>query len=317
MLSSDDQALAYYARRDLLQEKVDAFHIIWKQSEGLKILEKQQPDGSWRYPAHKTKNDSPTNYSLLETYRQLGILVDVYELNREHPGIQKAAEYIFSCQSEAGDIRGILGNQYMPYYHGIILELLIKAGYEDDPRIIKALQWLLNVRQEDGGWIVPAQAVPAKEKNDRFWRSAPLAPDRNLPSSHLATGMALRAFAVHPTYRGHQAALTTAKLLKKRFFLADRYHDRQAPEYWLKFQYPFWWSNLLTAMDSLGRMGFTIDDPDAYRGYQWFIDHQEADGLWNTGYGKGKKAQRQRLWVGLAICRMVKRFGNNQWSEMR
>ena len=28
-----------------------------------------------------------------------------------------------------GDIRGILGNQTMPYYHGALLELLIKAGY--------------------------------------------------------------------------------------------------------------------------------------------------------------------------------------------
>jgi hypothetical protein len=42
------------------------------------------------------------------------------------PTIAKAAEYIFSNQMYEGDIRGILGNQYMPYYHGAILELLIK-----------------------------------------------------------------------------------------------------------------------------------------------------------------------------------------------
>jgi len=122
--------------------------------------------------------------------------------------------------------------------------------------------------------------------------------------------MALRAFAVHPGYRSDPGALEAAGWLKGRFFKPDHYYDRQAPEYWLKFQYPFWWTNLLTALDSLGRLGFAAEDMEIERGLSWFIENQETDGLWPTGYGSGGRAEGTRRWVGLAVGRMVKLFNN-------
>ena len=91
----------------------------------------------------------------METYRNLRTLVEVYGFTRDHSTMREAAQFVFSCQTKEGDIRGILGNQYMPYYHGAILELLVKAGFGDDPRLIFGLDWLLSMRQDDGGWIVP------------------------------------------------------------------------------------------------------------------------------------------------------------------
>ena len=38
-------------------------------------------------------------------------------------------------RTQEGDIRGILSNQYMPYYMGAILEILIKADYQKDGRV--------------------------------------------------------------------------------------------------------------------------------------------------------------------------------------
>ena len=67
-------------------------------------------------------------------------------------------------------------------------------------------------------------------------------------------------------------------MLKGRFFLADKYNDRKAPAYWLKFQYPFWWTSLLTALDTLARMGFAGEDEDVRRGLDWFIANQAPDG---------------------------------------
>jgi hypothetical protein len=308
LLESSNRVLEYFTRRDVLAVDVDLVSSLWQLPEVIKICQHQKNDGSWRYPGQASRMDSPTNYSLLETFRQLGILVGIYGMDRDHPAIQAAAEYVFSCQTEEGDIRGILGNQYMPYYHGMLLEILTKVGYANDKQLIKGLEWLLTVRQDDGGWIIPAQAVPARQKTEAFWHSPPTPPLRSLPSSHIATGMVLRSFAAHPGYRRHPATIQAATLLKQRFFLPDQYYDRKAPEYWLKFQYPFWWPNLLTVLDALGWMGFPADDPDVQSGLQWFIDHQEADGLWPTGYGKGPKVNANRLWVGLAVCRMLKFF---------
>jgi hypothetical protein len=308
LLGGGDIALAYFSRFDLLDKQAEPVEVLWELPETQKLLNHQQENGSWHYPGKGFDQRNSTNYDLLQTYRILRILVEIYGLSCEHTAVLKAANFIFSCQTDEGDIRGILVNQYMPYYHGAILAPLVKAGCEDDPRLLKGLEWLLSVRQTDGGWMIPAQAVPAKQKTTEFWRSPALKPDRSLPSSHLATDMALRPFAVHPAYRSRPEVLTAARLLKSRLFSPDKYNDRKGVDYWLKFQFPFWWHSLVATLDSLSRLGFDKGDDDIDRGLLWFMDNQEKDGMWATQYGNGKEAQRMRGWVGLAICTILKRF---------
>jgi hypothetical protein len=120
--------------------------------------------------------------------------------------------------------------------------------------------------------------------------------------------MALRAFAAHPDYRYRPEVITAGEALKSRFFQADKYNDRKAKSYWFKFQFPFWWSNLLTALDTLLKLGFERKDADVAKGLDWFIRNQAEDGLWPTGYGHGRKAARNRCRVGLAVCRMLRGF---------
>jgi hypothetical protein len=78
---------------------------------------KQLDDGSWKYPGKTHDPDSGANYFLIETFRNLRVLVEMYGYNRNHPAILKAAEFLFSCQTPEGD-------------NGAILELLIKSGFE-------------------------------------------------------------------------------------------------------------------------------------------------------------------------------------------
>ena len=122
--------------------------------------------------------------------------------------------------------------------------------------------------------------------------------------------MALRAFAAHPGYRRHPDVIAAGSCLKNRLFQADKFNDRKAPSYWLKFQFPFWWTSLLTALDTLSLLGFDRHDEHIARGLNWFLTHQSADGLWGTGYGSGSRAEGMRRWVGLAICRALKRYSD-------
>jgi hypothetical protein len=314
LLAGGDHALSFFVKRDLLGEEAGSSEALWEMPVPRRLAGKQQEDGSWRYPGRNRDVYRETNYDLLETFRNGGQLVQMYGFTRQHPAIERAAEYLFSCQTEEGDLRGILGTQYMPYYHGVITELLIVAGYGDDPRVERGLDWLLSVRQEDGGWLIPVQAVPAKEKTRDLWSAPPVSPDRSLPFSHLATGMVLRAFAVHPRYRHLPEVRVTGERLKARFFRADKYNDRKAPLYWTKFQYPFWWTNILTALDSLSLMGFAPDDRDIQEGLAWFQANQQENGMWKTSYEQAKrkkvsrKEQMASLWVSLAACRVLKRF---------
>jgi hypothetical protein len=314
LLASQDAALGYSVRRNLLSSGDGPAEELWELPEARAILRRQQTNGSWRYPGQQRKLCPEISYDLLETFRRLAHLVERFGFDRRHPSVERAAEYMFSCQTEEGDIRGILGTQYMPYYHGVLLELLVRAGYVEDPRVEKGTRWLLSMRQDDGGWLVPLQAVPAREKTREMWTAPPVPPDRPRPSSHLATGMALRAFALQPRTHSLPEVRQAAARLKSCFFRADRYNDRKAPIYWIKFQHPFWWPNLLTALDTLSLLGFPADDPDVQKGLAWFRDNQRPDGLWRTGYEQAGRAapspkeERAVEWVALAVCRVLKRF---------
>ncbi len=314
LLDTKDDALTFFVRRDLLDEDSAPIENLWELPRAIQLIKKQKENGSWRYGGQGRVKFPYNNYDLLETFRNLRILVEMHGMNKDHPAILGAAEFVFSCQTNEGDFRGIIGNQYMPYYHGAICELLIKAGYADDSRVIKGLDWLLSVRQDDGGWLIPTQLVPPSMKTDQYWQSDPTPTDPSKPHAHLATGMALRAFAAHPQYRHRKEAKLAGERLKERFFKADKYNDRKAPDYWLKLQFPFWWTNLLTGLDSLSKLGFPKSDPDIQRGLDWFAANQEDDGLWPTGYGKGNKSEENRLWVGLAVCRVLKAFNIRQVS---
>jgi len=127
--------------------------------------------------------------------------------------------------------------------------------------------------------------------------------------------MALRAFAAHPVYRLLPEVVAAGERLEERIFQADKYNDRKDASYWLKFQFPFWWPNLVTALDTLCRLGFDRRDEQVARGLEWFTANQSEDGLWETGYGSGKGARAMRAWVGLAICRVLKRFTDPKGAE--
>ncbi len=87
----------------------------------------------------------------------------------------------------------------------------------------------------------------------------------------------MRAFAAHPRYRELPEVEKAGWLLKGRFFKEDVYTSRQAVDYWHKLQFPFWWTSLLTVMDSLARMNFPLD-AEIHAGLDWFIRNQALGG---------------------------------------
>ncbi|MAT41399.1 MAG: hypothetical protein CL609_03585 [Anaerolineaceae bacterium] len=314
LLSSEDAAVQYLTKRDLLEKQVGSVHSLWDLPAAQKILKKQKSDGSW--PRSGEQKHTAINYSLIETWRFFRFLVEKYEFTREHPQAEKAAEYLLSCQTDAGDIRGFLANQYATYYTGAIMALLIKAGYANDFRIRKGFDWLLTMRQDDFGWTVPL--ITHKFDRETQYRltsefAKPVEPDRTKPFSHNWTGMVLRAFAAHEIYRKSEAAIKAANLLKSRFFQKDFYSSYQAASYWVRFEYPFWWNNLVAALDSISLIGVSQDDQQIQQALKWLIDHQEPNGLWKVTYAKAQekdtaKNREMQLWITLAICRIFKRL---------
>jgi hypothetical protein len=315
LLSSGNHAVVYLTKRDLLEQEVGSVTTVWQLPEVERILQMQQPDGSWKYSGKETVNYPSYHYSLLQTWKTFRLLVDHYELSKKHPVARKAAHFLFSCQTEQGDIRGMLANQYATYYTGAILALLVRAGYEDDPRIKKGIEWLLSMRQNDGGWTIPILTHGFDRKTTYKLTSEyaePVEPDRTKPFSHNWTDMVLRAFAAHPRYRHCYEAKEAAELLKSRFFKPDVYTSYHAASYWVRFLQ--WWPNIVTSLDSLSLMGFSKDDPSIRKALNWLKQNQQRGGLWKTAYVKGERekmnntTKERRLWLTLQICRILKRL---------
>ncbi len=316
LLSAGSQAVRYFARRDLLGERTGPVSQLWELPEAQKIAGRQQADGSW---VRRGKQKAPAiNHSLIETWKQFRFLVQMYGFTRESPVGEKAAEYILSCQTDEGDIRGMLANQYATYYTGALLYLLVEAGYEGDPRVEKAFEWLLWMRQDDRAWSVPIITHKLTRQQQTELSSQhldPLQPDRTKPFSHNATGMILRAFAAHSGRRRSEAARTAASMLTTRFFKPDAYTSYRAARYWVQFQYPYWWNQLVAALDSVSLIGIPKADKNVGQALAWLVDHQQGTGLWKSSYAAAEGGARehpgakgQAEWVSLAICRVLKRY---------
>jgi hypothetical protein len=311
LLVSQNKAIVYFARRDLLNEKVEPISFVWGLPEPQKIIRKQQTDGSWKKSGGNPDIYPPNHRSLVETFKNFRTLVEKYQFTEDYPSIVKTAEFLFSFQTPEGDIRGFIANQYATYYTGYVLSLLIKAGYQDDLRVEKGMQWLLSMRQDDGGWTVPI--LTHKYDRDTGYKLTAqymeaVEPDRTKPFSHNWTDMVLRAFAAHPKYRQSKEAKAAGALLKSSFFQPDAYTSYQDPRYWTRFV--FWWPNLLTALESLSLLGFSKNDPEIKKGLDWFIKNQQPDGLWKLESDKKIKPKdtEERLWLGLNVCRFLKRI---------
>ena len=312
-------AIRYHSKRDLLAEKMDPIQTLWGLPEPKKLLQHQRDDGSWTVPRSYSEKYPDVNYPLIETFRRLRELIGKYEMDRSHPQITAAAEFVFDCQTLEGDIRGFYVDQFAPHYTGLYVELLAKAGYSGDPHVEKAVEWLLAHRQGDGGWLYP----PLGEKmswTDEVYISChhaePVPFDPKHVSSHNVTGMALRGLA-NSRFANTPEAKRAGEFLASRFFQPDSYKSYEAADYWVRFLYPWWWNNLIMALDSLHKIGFSSYHSKVCEGLEWLIEHQSPDGLWENNYKKGAKkyetesAAEGRLWVSLAICKVLKSFERN------
>ncbi len=196
--------------------------------------------------------------------------------------------------------------RYSPNYSAAILELLIKAGYARDDRIAQGFHWLLHIRQRDGGWAIPLRTVGAK-LDSLMMKDDPVQPDRSKPFSHLVTGVVVRAFAAHEQRRPSSAAMKAGTLLASRFFRRDVYPDRSAAVFWTRFSYPFWFTDLLSSLDSLSRLGFDPQDAEIKQALAWFVAKQRSSGVWELKMVRGADKART-LWLSLAICCVIRSF---------
>ena len=92
-----------------------------------------------------------------------------------------------------------------------------------------------------------------------------------------------------------------------RFFLRDKYVDRQDKKFWEGVSFPFWFTDIVSSLDSLYFLGFKRDEPQIGSALDWLADRQKTDGTFNLKLLKVRDKDL-KYWVTLAVCRIFKRY---------
>src|SRR5579864_9421835 len=139
LLAAGDPALAWAVGHDLLDEPLEP-QALWELPQVVHSVRRQREDGSWAYHGGFSQVRPSENYTQLATYQQMLNLVSKYRLDRRHPAIHRATDFLLGFQTSEGDIRGLCGSQYTPNYTGDMLGLMVAAGYQEDWRVLRGIE---------------------------------------------------------------------------------------------------------------------------------------------------------------------------------
>jgi hypothetical protein len=277
LLEENNPSVRYFTLRDILKKKesdiaVKAARALIPQSTIIKkIFAKQHPRGYWEDP------QSPYIPKYKASYWQIMILGQL-GMDRTDKRVSKACEYVFQFQHAEGGFSGDTKKTALREYNwrlrrgkklpafkewmrtkiyegqmscltGNMVAVLIRLGYENDPRVKKALKWLVQVQNNDGGWLCP------------YWR----AHIKDTHSCFMGTICPLDAFSeVSKKNQTKEMKQTIKKgaefFLMHHLFKADHHNFKIINSAWLKLAFPYFFYNIVRGLDILTKLGYAHDE---------------------------------------------------------
>ncbi len=318
LLETEDPSTRYFALRDLLGRPAAAPDVkqakqaIMRTGPVPKILAKHKKGGYWG-----VKEDFYIRAKYKGTVWNLILLAELGTDGRD-PRVRDACEFILRWSQDRtsggfayrGSSRGGNHSGVIPCLTGTMTWSLIRLGYLKDPRVQKALDWIVSYSRFDDKDGKPPSAWP----HDR-WESC-----WGRHTCHMGVVKTLKALAEIPA-----SARTKAQkdVLKKgseyllRHHIYKRSHDlsRVSKPSWLKLGYPRMWdTDILEILDILTSLG--VRDPRMQDALDIVRSKQDASGRvilessWNDRFlipieKKGKPSKG----LTLGALRVLKRLG--------
>jgi hypothetical protein len=303
LLEPENPSVRYQTLTDILGRPADDPEVLEARaaipacSPVVELLAAQKRDGYW------VKRDYylPKNYG---TFWVLSVLADL-GLTAEDEHIRRGCEFIFTYQRENGAFcrrrriqgRGIVwDDQPGPCTHARIVRFLIQFGYAGAPRIRPvrpvraAIDWLLATQRDDGMWLC--------RRVDRY-------------GCLRATLDVLRVAALDPETAAHPAIARAAAvvcdlLMEPRM---GRYH---VSDLWTILEYPYFGYGVISALDTLARLGYTLEQPKIAAAMEYLLSRQSPNGTWpldqsprRPPFDVGQPGQPNK-WLTLDALRVIK-----------
>ena len=221
------------------------------------ILSRRDPAGWWaREKSLYTPKYTSTNWNLL-ALSDLGA-------TREIPEVRASCELWMSRSPlEGGGVGGFSKGHGHLCYTGNMARALIRFGYGSDPRVRKALDWLVRTANPKGGWTCWSFGDgPATGRTLDSWEG-------------------LSAFAALP--RSKWSSSMKECVERGAEYYLERELHRQGPRYapWYRFHWPMhYYYDLLVGLDLMTALGYGGDRRLEYA-LTLLRKKQRADGRWN------------------------------------
>jgi len=333
LLEPDNPPVRYFTLRDILEipdddpEVEGAKKAIRGCREVSKIFSKQEPGGHWGSPAQPYKPKYKATYWQIITLSLLG-------LDSGDEKVRRAVDYIWRFQHGDGGFcskmeegarldyekmrariekrgkaptpfeewaPGEIRESEMSCLTGNVCASLIRMGYAEDPRVRRALDWLVEVQNRDGGWLCPYWRAHIRDKHGCF----------------MGTITPLDALAEYPkrlmTQEMRMAADRGAEfLLMHRLYRADHHGFSVINDSWLKLGFPQFFYDALRGLEVVTKLGHGRDERimDALG---VLLEKQGEDGSWllesapSNMHTALERRGKPSKWVTLNALRVIKK----------
>ena len=232
------------------------------------------------------------------TFWTLSLLADI-GLTKNNHHVRRGCEYIYNFQRKTGAFcrrRRIAGKGVVwdrtpaPCTHARIVRFLLQFGLAKDPHTRRGIDWMLANRHEDGMWH-------CRQKD----------PYGCLRATHdvLRVAVLYPKIARRPEIK--RAARVMYELLMKPRI--SRYH---VPDMWHVLEYPIYTYSAISILDTLGRLGYSLEMPKVAEVFDFIISRQLPNGTWPLDYTTSSppfdvgKIGKPNKWITLDVLKLIK-----------
>jgi len=196
---------------------------------------------------------------------------------------------------------------------GNMAAAFIRIGYGNDPRVRKALEWLVKIQNKDGGWLCPYWQAHVKDTHGCFYGTiCPLEAFSEAPREILTKEMS------HAVERGAEFFLV------HRLFKADHHNYKVINQSWLKLGFPWFYGyNFLRGLDVLTKLGY-VEDERLSDAVQLLLQKRRQDGKWVLESAPIGRMQanievvgKPSKWITLIALRVLKRLHKSDEENRR
>ncbi len=301
LLDPDCSPVRYWTLVDILGRPPDDPEVLAAQAAVpayppvADLLAAQEPDGHWGTPNYYLPRAGRGTFWVLSVLGDLG-------LTAAEDHVRRACDFIFAHQRPDGAFcrrRHVPGQGMVweertePCTQARIVRFLIQFGYAEDPRLRKAIDWIQALQRDDGMWFCRGpQGRGCLRATLDVLRFAALDP--------------LTAF--HPGIVEASAALCSL-LMEPRM---SRFHVGGNWGTWECLKYPYFGFSVISALETLARLGYTLEEPRIAAAIEYLLSRQLSDGAWpldeswpGSPIDFGQPGEPNR-WLTLDAVRLIK-----------